>query len=56
MPMVERDREIKKRRNLRKKVKALKARLVLERDSKTRTRLTSRLKKIAPNAQVPEKA
>lgn len=55
MSMVERDREIKKRRNRRVKVKALKARLVAERDSKVRARLLSRLKKVAPNAQVPEK-
>jgi hypothetical protein len=55
MPMVERDREIKRRRNLRVKVKALKARLAVERDSKVRTRLLSKLKKISPNAVLPEK-
>ena len=55
MPMVERDREIKKRRNRNTKVRALKARLIVERDAKVRARLLSRLRKIAPNAQVPEK-
>ncbi|MBL8057630.1 MAG: hypothetical protein JNK29_13085 [Anaerolineales bacterium] len=55
MPMVERDREIRKRRNRNAKVQALKARLVVERDTKVRARLLGRLKKIAPNAQVPEK-
>ena len=55
MPMVERDREIKKRRNLRVKVKALKARLLTERDSKVRARLATRLTQIAPHAQLPEK-
>jgi hypothetical protein len=55
MPMVERDREIKRRRNRRTKVKALKARLLVERDSRVRTRLVNRLKKISPNAVIPEK-
>lgn len=55
MPMVERDREIRKRRNKRAKVKALKARLQTERDSKTRTRLLARLKKISPNSPDAQK-
>ncbi len=55
MPMVERDREIKRRRNKKAKVKALKLRLVTERDSKVRARLVGRLRKISPAAQIPEK-
>lgn len=55
MPTVERDREIKRRRNKKKKVVAIKARLLTERDTKTRTRLIARLKKISPNTQAPEK-
>jgi len=55
MPMVERDREIKRRRNKKAKVKALKLRLVTERDSKVRARLVGRLRKISPDAQIPEK-
>ncbi len=55
MPMVERDREIRKRRNKRNKVKALKARLQAERDSKTRTRLLARLTKISPNSPEVQK-
>jgi len=50
MPMIERDREIRKRRSKRTKVKALKARLQAERDSKVRARLLARLKKISPNS------
>lgn len=50
MPYVERDREIKRRRNKRRKVKALKTRLVGERDSRARARLTAKLKKISPNS------
>lgn len=55
MPYVERDREIKRRRNKKKKVVAIKARLQTERDTKVRTRLIARLKKISPAAQAPEK-
>lgn len=55
MPMVERDREIRKRRNKRNKVKALKVRLQAERDSKARTRLLTRLKKISPNSPEVQK-
>jgi hypothetical protein len=50
MPMVERDREIKKRRNKFKKVKDLKLRLTTEKDAKTRARLLAKLKKIAPRS------
>ena len=55
MPYVERNREIKKRRNKAKKVKALKVRLTAERDSKVRTRLLAKLKKISPFSPLPEK-
>lgn len=55
MPYVERDREIKRRRNKRHKVKALKTRLLAERDSRVRTRLIAKLKKISPNSPLPEK-
>lgn len=55
MPMVERDREIKRRRNKKAKLKAIKARLLIERDSRVRARLVSKIKKISPNAQIPEK-
>jgi hypothetical protein len=54
MPMVERDREIKKRRNRFKKVKSLKLRLETERDAKTRARLLAKLKKIAPGAVIAQ--
>lgn len=55
MPLVQRDREIKKRRNRTKKVKALRERLKTERDTKVRARLIGRLKKISPAAPTPEK-
>jgi hypothetical protein len=55
MPQVERDREIKRRRNRAIKVRALRQRLTTERDSKTRARLIAKLKKISPNSPVPEK-
>ena len=41
MPQVERDREIKKRRNKHNKVKGLRVRLNEERDTKVRARLIS---------------
>jgi len=55
MPYVERDREVKRRRNKKKKVTAIKARLQTERDTKIRMRLIARLKKISPNTPAPEK-
>lgn len=55
MPYVERDREIRRRRQKRKKVRALKARLLTERDAKTRARLAAKLKKISPYSPLPEK-
>ncbi len=55
MPQVERDREIKRRRQRFVKVRVLRARLEKERDPKVRAKLIARIKKIAPLAQVPEK-
>jgi hypothetical protein len=55
MPQVQRDREIKRRRNKALKVRALRARLESERDSKTRARLIAKLKKVSPASPVPEK-
>ena len=55
MPQVERDREIKRRRNKHNKVVALRLRLAEERDTKVRTRLIAKLKKISPNSPAPEK-
>ena len=50
MPQVERDREIKRRRNKYNKVKILRERLKEERDVKVRTRLITKLKKISPHS------
>ena len=55
MPQVERDREIKRRRNKHNKVKDLRARLTDERDNKVRARLIAKLKKISPRSPAPEK-
>jgi len=55
MPYVERDREVRRRRNKRRKVRALKARLLTERDSKVRARLSAKLRKISPRSPLPEK-
>ncbi len=55
MPLVQRQREIRKRRNRAVKVKFLKERLTRERDSKVRTRLITKLKKISPRSPMPEK-
>ncbi len=55
MPLVQRQREIRKRRNRAVKVKLLKERLTHERDSKVRTRLIAKLKKISPRSPVPDK-
>jgi hypothetical protein len=55
MPQVERDREIKRRRNLNNKKRALRDRLATERDTKVRARLIAKLKKISPNSPAPEK-
>lgn len=55
MPLVQRDREIRKRRKRALKVKALRERLKTERDTKVRARLLARMKKVSPNAPAPEK-
>jgi hypothetical protein len=55
MPQVERNREIKRRRNKYNKVHTLKLRLVEERDTKVRARLIAKLKKISPFSPIPEK-
>ena len=55
MPQVERNREIKRRRNKHNKVKGLRVRLNEERDTKVRARLIARLKKISPKSPAPEK-
>ncbi len=55
MPLVQRDREIKKRRNRSLKIKGLRERLKTERDTKVRARLIARMKKISPAAPAPEK-
>ena len=55
MPQFERQREIKRRRNKFVKVRTLRDRLTTERDAKVRARLIAKIKKIAPNAQMPEK-
>ena len=55
MPLVQRDREIRKRRKRALKVKALRERLQTERDTKVRARLIARMKKVSPNAPAPEK-
>ena len=55
MPMVHRNREIRRRRNKALTVHAIKERLAVERDSKVRTRLIAKLKKISPASPVPEK-
>jgi len=55
MPQVERDREVKRRRNKAVKVRALRDRLARERDNKTRARLIAKIKKISPRSPVPEK-
>ena len=55
MPQVQRDREIKRRRHKKDKMKAIRTRLTTERDPKVRGKLLARLKKISPTAPVPEK-
>jgi len=55
MPQVERQREIKRRRQRFIKVRELRARLEKERDAKARARLIAKIKKISPNAPVPER-
>jgi hypothetical protein len=55
MPQVERDREIKRRRQRRLKVRALRSRLERERDTKVRARLIAKIRRISPYAPMPEK-
>lgn len=55
MPQVERDREIRRRRARRQKIRALRERLGTERDTRVRARLIAKLKKIAPASPIPEK-
>jgi hypothetical protein len=52
MPRVERDREIRRRRQRATKVRALRERLTRERDSRTRARLLAKLQRISPGAPV----
>jgi hypothetical protein len=52
---VERQREIKRRRQHRLKLQTLRSRLETERDPKARARLIAKLKKINPLLPVPEK-
>lgn len=55
MPQIERDREIRRRRQKRDKVHDIKERLKTERDTKVRARLIAKLKKISPQSPAPEK-
>jgi len=55
MPQVERTREIKRRRQRKMKMSALRERLEQERDGKVRARLIAKIKKISPAAPTPEK-
>jgi hypothetical protein len=55
MPQVERNREVKRRRQRREKVLALRSRLETERDPKVRARLIAKLRKISPLSPMPEK-
>lgn len=55
MPQVERDREIKRRRQRDAKLRLLREKLEKERDGKIRARLIAKIKKIRPLAAVPEK-
>jgi hypothetical protein len=55
MPQVQRDREIRRRRHKKDKMKAIRTRLTTERDAKVRAKLLAQLKKISPTAPAPEK-
>ena len=50
----ERHRELRRRRHRRKKVRRLRARLEQTRDPEERRRLIEKIKRVAPNAPVPE--
>ena len=55
MPKTERDRELSRRRQKRKKMEFLKSRLAETKDSKTRAILIQKIHKIRPQAEIPQK-
>jgi hypothetical protein len=55
MPMVERQREIRRRRRRVRKVREIKARLVTTQDSKVRKRLLEKLQRLVPWEPLPGK-
>jgi hypothetical protein len=55
MPTVQRDRELKRRRRRRDRIKHLRARIAEARDNKERERLIEKLRKRSPGAPIPEK-
>jgi hypothetical protein len=54
MPLTERQRELHRRRRRRRKLRALKQRLAQAQDARTRDRLIEKIRRVAPNAPVPE--
>ncbi len=55
MPVaVERDREVRRRRHRKKKVRYLRARLEQARDSRERQRLIEKIRRVSRYAPVPE--
>jgi hypothetical protein len=55
MPKTERDREISRRRQKRKKMEFLKSRLAETKDSKARAVILQKILKINPQAVIPQK-
>ena len=55
MPKTERDREISRRRQKRKKMEFLRGRLAETKDSKARAVLIQKILKINPQANIPQK-
>ena len=55
MPMVERQREIRRRRRRVSKVREIKARLATTQDSKVRKRLMEKLQRLVPWEPLPGK-
>ncbi len=55
MPKTERDREISRRRQKRKKMEFLRGRLAESKDSKARAVLIQKILKINPQANIPQK-
>jgi hypothetical protein len=55
MPKTERDREISRRRQKRKKMEFLRGRLADTKDSKARAVLIQKILKINPQANIPQK-